>query len=1118
MNLDSLLSELEPLTHHARARRMVELGRRAASGDSDALACVGAMRSHESIYVRCLALQTVYGSRDAAVVLGCIGDVSRSVRRKAARLLRIACSNEQITAALHQIAERRLLTRMLGHLSRHGLSAPADAFIAQCLNDKNNPKAIDLLAYGSSALAEQYASELHEKAGSLAFVRLAKYHPAFTAEFLIREVQASPSLDPRQRYRYMSLFALLAKGAPDATLKLIRLLFERNEETNTLAAALRELVRKRPTEVFDLLKMRRESSRPQRPPGAFGVVRFDAVAHKLGAERLAYLIAHAASTLSDSKRGRRWFLRLSGDDRKSVIQAFLERTGGSYGAFLFRHIPSEGPDAKARERAYKRWSAAAQTNDGTIVLPALEDLPRDLREREAKRHLFELKNIANKPERRLPYARLLPFAEAKNVLLPWLGHPEGEERAKALRILIPSVALDRASIADALALVRSRKFEQDPVRLAMLESLAALPIACFSSAHLETVGAIAQDALDAADLSPSTAAAAERLIVRLFRIDGAWGAKWLEKLLETRGSVSTYGIGDGLTAEQTKKLSPYLNELATVWATRERAIALLTLSQSFGIRLKHADPLLGALERLASELPFVGVAVNSLALLRKHAPRRFAGLAVRLFEQDKSFCLIPCVASLISQYRQDLLPPLLDGKPMSGRFATGRTSWVIDFERGHGRWTQIQQNRYAIALNSLLADQKRDVPTLRFALSTLACLAYADPGPILSYASDTRPPVREIAIRALPWLDAGQGMTTLIECLGDDRIRYAIYALRKAFSEMTREAVLKQLRSVPTSKVTVAKEVVRLLGEMGGEDSFHDLIQLDRPGLHRDVRIALLRALWDHLNRPETWEIFHRAASDSDWILSSKLADIPVDRLSPDAEARLVRLLAQILARPEPDARLELLKRAAFLPLRDTSRAFFQRLLLHVQGTHPDESAHALSAVLIRMHPGEAGAVAQCLMELVPKRRHIKTLVPILMAQLGPYAPAHHLRIAEQLFKALNRDPLSVILAIELASKMLNTKDLVNYFIELSSRNLLHSDAMAAAQRAIEENTHPSLIEQELRAQNASQLRRLALCALVQSARPKDGWTSERRKRLEIYASDPSPDVAGAAVFIFPPE
>ncbi len=62
----------------------------------------------------------------------------------------------------------------------------------------------------------------------------------------------------------------------------------------------------------------------------------------------------------------------------------------------------------------------------------------------------------------------------------------------------------------------------------------------------------------------------------------------------------------------------------------------------------------------------------------------------------------------------------------------------------------------------------------------------------------------------------------LLEGLGDDRARWAIYALRKAFGEMDDAGVLAVLRGAPTGKVTVAKEVVRLLGELPGDQAFGD--------------------------------------------------------------------------------------------------------------------------------------------------------------------------------------------------------------------------------------------------------------------------------------------------------
>lgn len=1118
-NADALLADLEPLTHSARIRRMIELGRASARGDEEPRAVLAELRSSPEAYCRLLALYAANGALDGAAALASVSDPSRLIRRTAARFASILCTDAQLAEALARIIERRTVRRLLGALARRKRVAPIDAFLGGGLAKGIDPHLVDLLPLASDSLVESHFAAMEEHGSPLSWERLAVRHPALVSSALMRALtNPKKHLDTRQRYRFMPLLEKLAKGAPDATLKLIAALFDIGEEPSAVAGAIRKLLRTRPRETFDLLRARHDSARPVRPPGAFGIVRFDKVAHRLGPERLEYIIANAAGTLGDGKKSRRWFLRLSDDDKKAVLRAFLKSGRGSFGAFLFRHIPPEGPDAAARERAYERWSRAAQIGDGTISPEILDWLPKDLREREARRHLSQCETLASKPDRRNLYARLLPFDEAKTTLAPWLGHPEGEERAKAQRILLATVLHEPAAMSRALDSVKARKFEQDPVRFAMIDALAGLPVARYSIEHLPSVAAILQDALDAADLSTGTSGAAERLVVRLFRRDGLWGARWLTKLLETRGAVSTYGLGDNLTEPEVRALSPALAELAHDWATRERAGALINLAQSLNIRLSAAPPILDALARLSREFPFAGVASISIGLLKAYARPRFTELVPSLIAEDKSFVLLPAVASFISLKRQDLLAPLLESKPMTGRFATGRTHWVIDFDTGHNRWTACQQQRYSEGLVMLLREEKRDVPTLSFAIKTLVRLAFVDASAVLPFASDPRPPVREITIRAIPRLDAGQGIPVLIESLGDDRARWAIYALRKSFSEMPRSRVLEELRAVPTTKVTVAKEVVRLLGEMGGEEAYRDLLALDRPGVHRDVRIALLRALWDHLDRAPTWAIFERAAADPDWVVSVKLADIPLGRLSTEAEARVVELLTKILARAEPEARLDLLKRAAYLPLRDERRSLFSRLLDHMGTKSTDEARAALEAVLWRMTPGEASAVIAKLSELAPKRRHLVVFVPVLVAKTGPYAAGHHVRVAEGLLSALKGDPLAVPYYIDLVSRLRGWKDLAEAFVHLSGRDLLHHDAMASAIAAVKHCVHPEVLEERLAKERDPKLRRLALAALEQAASPNHGWTKERRARLQSYQHDPSPAVSGPASFVFPPE
>lgn len=629
-----------------------------------------------------------------------------------------------------------------------------------------------------------------------------------------------------------------------------------------------------------------------------------------------------------------------------------------------------------------------------------------------------------------------------------------------------------------------------------------------------------RDALDASDLSYGTSAHVERLVVRVFRVDPEWGAGWLARILEVRGSVTQTGLGDGLLPDDMVRFEPAITSLVASWTRKERAGAVIWLATSLKKRLAISPALLSGLERLARELPFVGVAVHALSLLREASRARFANLAPALLAEDPSFVLVPSVAEHLSCHRQDLLAGFLDDKPMTGRFATGRSHWVVDFRRGFATWSERDQRAHATALRNLVTEPDSDVPSLRFAIGRLADLAFADPTALLSFTSDPRQPVREIAIDAAARLDAGQGVATLISCLGDGRARWAIYALRGCFAEMPRARVLAHLRAMPTDKVTVAKEVVRLLGELGGDEAFADIRALDQPSAHRDVRIAMLRALWDHLHRPEAWETFERAARDPDWVVASRLADVPMDRLSGDAEARLGDLLARVLDRPEEELRLDLLRRAGFLPIRDTSRAFFAALARRIDAPTDLEARNATMAVLRRMSPDEVDQVASAFEPVFERRVTLRAVLEA--ARPWPYGPAHQDMVANALLARLAKDPLSVVLYVEFAGAVMDALRLAKLFERLDQRELLHCDAMTAAFQAIDRCVSPEALETKLLAHAATDahdrplLRRLALHALVAESKAR-GWSRDRKARLEMYRGDAALSVASAATYIFPP-
>lgn len=71
-----------------------------------------------------------------------------------------------------------------------------------------------------------------------------------------------------------------------------------------------------------------------------------------------------------------------------------------------------------------------------------------------------------------------------------------------------------------------------------------------------------------------------------------------------------------------------------------------------------------------------------------------------------------------------------------------------------------------------------------------------------------------------------------------------------------------------------------------------------------------------------------------------------------DERAKAVRvLIGSVLQRPEPEARLDLLRRCAYLPVTDGGRRLLRALVKHLGAARPDEALAAANAVQVRMTP-----------------------------------------------------------------------------------------------------------------------------------------------------------------------
>lgn len=474
----------------------------------------------------------------------------------------------------------------------------------------------------------------------------------------------------------------------------------------------------------------------------------------------------------------------------------------------------------------------------------------------------------------------------------------------------------------------------------------------------------------------------------------------------------------------------------------------------------------------------------------------------------------------LHRYRQDLLTPFLGQHTYSGRFSTGHTRIVLALQDGFYRWTPQQQDLFAHSLLALVNDEKQPTSIQMHAIHRLASMPAIDPSYIIMYADDKRQPVRDTALRALGRLDAGQGIPTLLETLNDDRARIAIYALRHALLSMPQSEALRLLRSVPLVRVTVAKEVVRLIGDLSSDAAFQELQAMNSQELYRDVRVALLRALWPYVERPETWEIFTRAAQSPDTALARAVIPIPADGLSPLAQRRLATLLASVLAHPEPEVRIQVLQRCMQNPLTDYDHTLLPALLASLNSRIPDEYIWAAKALFTLYADKDASLVADTIRNLLNNRRTLQIVIENFVSTLS-IDRQRLLPTTRAILTTLSQDQLTLSLRLEMILWGLPWEEVAPQLIQIADR--LHADALVKTELAIQRvarRPDADLLSMEttLATSNDERLRRLALAALLAQSTQSNGWSDALVARLHTYRRDPSPLVAEAAQFTFVPQ
>jgi hypothetical protein len=1072
MTVEELLEELEGLPHAGRVRAMIALGRRHDIESRALLAQLSAGRFYE----RYLALYACFGTRESAPVLAAIADRSRILRGLAAQLVPLVCTREEIAQALDAAPAGARLT-LLWRLRKRGpaqTQAVVDAFLERlaAAADSQLPR---LLPFGSASVVARLATDYAAHATPAQWARLAQFHPAIALDLLRQWAERAPEQDESLVQTANQLLSSLARADADRTLALVRTLRRVTPPYTTLH--LGQLARQLANEVADLVL-----SEPS------GRVRFSlsGVAHRLAREQRLALLERQPGTLTPYET---WLARLPAQERAETVTA-----GG-------------------------RWLRRNGILDTGIV--AL--LPRALREAEARAHLASPRLA---PLQRLPYASYLPWDEALAALDSAMRSSDTSQRQVALGALLAAVPYHRERLPDALALLVTRRSEQDPVRRVMLRGLGLLPAGIWQPEHLPDLAEIVRHGLNDVGLSRDTQRHMLTLLLKLAPRHFNWCAEQLQAVLRERGWVAPEyplaALPDGVAARLAEALRPVLY----IWLARENDDAVLAALGDLEAVVAASAPLLPLAEELLLRAETRDNAQRALALIAASAPARLDELVPALLAQDASWITVPPVARYLLRHRQDLLPPFLRQERYAGRWSTGRKRYLLPLDGLFTQGSARQQERYAVALMETIGDPAEESWAITRAIKSLALLPALPPTRLVALSEDARSVVRTTALFALSRLDSDAGLEALITATGDSRARIAMHALRPFLLAMPPARALAILRGVPLDRVTVAKEVVRAMGALLDEAGYAELLALDRQPLQRDVRIALLRTLARYVDRMQTWDIFERAAGAPDESVAATA--LPGDMAAlrrrvvnagNEGEAiqqRIFRVIGLLLARPEQSVRLGALRACVPLTLPDLDGVVVPRLLELARTGTPLDAEPALRALFAICAERDAAAIGAFASEMLPNRRR---LIWLLQASRAQYGGQRSLVAVRSVLEALAAAPLTATARVELALARLPSEEWAAFFARMAANGELHAEALITACETIVNQAWSSdarrwqPLEAALATSEDAALRRIALAALVGQTRKAQAWSDEQRARLQRFQADPSPLVAAAAQF-----
>ncbi|KAF5221334.1 hypothetical protein ECC02_005576 [Trypanosoma cruzi] len=729
------------------------------------------------------------------------------------------------------------------------------------------------------------------------------------------------------------------------------------------------------------------------------------------------------------------------------------------------------------------------------------------RRREAMRALTEIAELRTDPIEWLKYLFVLPFPEALEMAGRYLQDSCVNTRAAACASLVKSGSFHPEHLHDILDFCVKRGKENDIVRQNFLSEISGIPPHLWKEDHYPKLVKIVQGAFDSRDASTATFSSIMSLIRCTVRFNTVLADKFLLNILN-RGFQfvlsNTKQIPRAVMEHLWKFMLPWLKEKVDKKAFSTVDYILEEVGPSLHFVAESSVPFMKTLLKNSESC----VAINAFKVLFRFFRPTLMELLPGLLEESLEWIGVDEVRHVVSLHLQGRwLDRYLVPIQTNGRLGTRKGEWLVLFRNGHC-WTAAKQEKYAKSISHNLSCANYSRELILGNLAALRKLYSANVTEALApfiKEEHTDPFLWSNAIELLGKLDDAASLKVLKDAFNDERVRVAVYAIRRRICNLPTAQIIEELDVPLHSKlVAVQKVALRHVCDAGDDVAYAYLSQL-RHGekMHPNLEAVWLSAMFQFLEKREVWDIFMDVAKGKEYILAKTLVDVPDDTLVEDWQlVNLDKLLTVLLSCEELTVVLAVLERLKKRPLRRDEEVV--RTMLHILKTTTINEIMKLTVGALCISSADKQEVASAFVSLRPESRLWR--VADTLIQLRHTACDRFKEIAVAYMKLLLENCCQTAVACQLIC-YLPVKDLLRHLNDVLQRGLLHAGAvnsMLSSLKCTAEIVNEfEAVENQLRQHEHPHMQRIGL-AMLESAASIGKWDEKRRKALEVYrnASD----------------